>query len=275
MAIELQGPLILAGAGKMGGAILRGLIAGGLDPKSVIVQDPGPPPEMAEFLGKNNIKVVETLSNLDAPPSIIIAAVKPQVMDVVFPPLAKFAADGSVVLSIAAGRTIASFEKHLPDTVTVVRAMPNTPAAIGHGMTVCCANKAITDAQKSLCTALLETVGEVGWVESEDLIDAVTAVSGSGPAYVFWLTECLSAAGVEAGLDANLAAKLARQTVFGSGALMAQSDQAVDELRKAVTSPGGTTAAALEVLMRTPGGLGDLMSEAVAQAKKRGRELAS
>lgn len=265
----------MAGAGKMGGAILKGLLAGGLDPAMVVVQDPKPAPDMVEFLASHDIEAVSEVTNLDTPPAVILAAVKPQIMDQVFPGVAKFTGPETVILSIAAGRPISSFEAHLNDGATVVRAMPNTPAAIGQGMTVCCANAAMTPKQKDLCTALMATTGKVGWVEDEQQIDAVTAVSGSGPAYVFWFTECLAAAGVKAGLDPVLAAELARQTVVGSGALMSQSSDTVAELRQSVTSPGGTTAAALGVLMRDANGLEELMTEAVAAAQKRGRELAT
>jgi pyrroline-5-carboxylate reductase len=275
MSIKLQGPFVMVGAGKMGGAILKGLVTGGLNPSLVIVQDPKPAPEMANFLAAHGIEAVSEVTTLDAPPAVIMAAVKPQVMDAVFPPVAKLAGPKTIVLSVAAGRPIASFEAHLADDVTVVRAMPNTPAAVGHGMTVCCGNTAMTPQQKVLCTTLLETIGKVGWVDDEQLIDAVTGVSGSGPAYVFWMTECLAEAGVKAGLEQGLAQELARQTVAGSGVLMSQSTQSASDLRKAVTSPGGTTAAALEVLMREPSGLQDLMTEAVEKARQRGRELAS
>ncbi len=275
MSITLKGPFVMIGAGKMGGAILKGLLAGGLDPTSVIIQDPKPAPEMAKFLKRHGIAAVSEITALDAPPAVIMAAVKPQIMDAVFPPVGKLAGPDTVVLSVAAGRTIASFEGHVGDGVCVVRAMPNTPAAVGEGMTVCCGNAVMAPQQKALCTTFLETIGKVGWVEREDLIDAVTGVSGSGPAYVFWLAECMAAAGVKAGLDQDLAVELARQTVAGSGVLMAQTSESATELRKAVTSPGGTTEAALKVLMREPNGLKDLMAEAVMQAKKRGGELAS
>ncbi len=194
-------------------------------------------------------------------------------MDQVFPLLAKFAGPKTLVLSIAAGRSIASFEKHLPPGVAVVRAMPNTPAAIGRGITGAVGNAHVTATQKAACDALLRAVGEIVWVEDEALIDAVTAVSGSGPAYVFLLTECLAEAGRAAGLDASIAMQLARATVTGSGALMDASPLDAGTLRQNVTSPGGTTAAALGVLMRERGGLNDLMIEAVAAAQKRGREL--
>ncbi|CAN0506178.1 unnamed protein product, partial [Phaeothamnion confervicola] len=161
---------------------------------------------------------------LETPPAVMLMAVKPQVMDDVFSRLAKLAGPDTVVISIAAGRTLASFEKHLAPGSAVIRTMPNTPAAIGRGITVCKANAHTTVRQRALCEMLLAAVGEVGWVEDETLIDAVTAVSGSGPAYVFLLAECLAKAGVQAGLDPNLAMRLARVTIAGSGELMRQSE---------------------------------------------------
>jgi pyrroline-5-carboxylate reductase len=199
-------------------------------------------------------------------------AVKPQAMDAVLPPLAKLAGPHTLVLSIAAGCRIATFEQHLPKATAVVRAMPNTPAAIGRGISVCVANAHVTPRQKALCDRLLAAVGEVGWIDDESLMDAVTAVSGSGPAYVFLLVEALAEAGVAAGLDASLAMRLARATVSGTGELLHQSRLEPAKLRENVTSPGGTTAAALSVLM-APGGLGALMKRAVAAAVKRGKEL--
>jgi pyrroline-5-carboxylate reductase len=275
MILSFDGPVLLAGAGKMGAAMLSGWLARGLDPKSVLIQEPQLSGEAADLASLHNLTVSPRFETLAKAPAVIIAAVKPQVMDQVFPPLAKLAGANTVVLSIAAGRSIASFEKHLAPGIAVVRAMPNTPAAIGRGITGAATNKHVTPVQKAACDALLRAVGDVVWVEDESLIDAVTAVSGSGPAYVFLLTECLAEAGRKAGLDADLAMKLARQTVCGSGELMFRSPLPAATLRQNVTSPGGTTAAALAVLMRETGGLQDLMTEAVAAAQKRGRELGS
>ena len=273
MTFKLTGPLVLAGAGKMGGAMLKGLLAKGLDAKSVIIQDPAPPAEVAEFAKHHAIQIVPQIGKLAVPPAVIIAAVKPQVMEAVFPPLARLAGPGTLVISIAAGRSIASFEKHLAPGIAVVRAMPNTPAAIGRGITICAGNAHVTKTQRQLANDLLSAVGEVGWIDDEALMDAVTAVSGSGPAYVFLLAECLAEAGRKAGLDEALAIRLARATVSGSGELLAQSDLDPATLRQNVTSPGGTTAAALAVLM-APDGLQDLLTKAVAAAVKRGQELA-
>jgi pyrroline-5-carboxylate reductase len=272
MSFTMQGPLLFAGAGKMGGAILSGLLARGLDARSVIVQDPDPARPIADFLADNGIDVLPFIDELTQPPGVILIAVKPQVMDAVLPPLAKLAGPETLILSIAAGRRIATFEKHLPGAA-IVRAMPNTPASIGRGMTVAVANSNVTPAQRALADDLLSAVGEVMWVDDEALLDPVTAVSGSGPAYVFLLAECLAEAGRAAGLDAKFAERLARATIAGSAALLDTSDLSAEQLRKNVTSPGGTTAAALEILGGDDG-LQKLMTAAVAAATKRGRDLA-
>ena len=274
MSMALNGPLVLVGAGKMGGAMLAGWLARGLDPKLVFVQDPGPPPEVAALLAQHGIPVHATLPAAMPEPAVLLIAVKPQVMEEVFPAVAKFVGASTVVLSIAAGRTIAGFAKHLDSNAAIIRSIPNTPAAVGRGITVCCANSNVKPAQRVLATELLSAIGEVGWVEDEALIDTATAVSGSGPAYVFLLAECLAHAGVAAGLDVKLARQLADATVAGSGELLRQSGEDPAVLRRNVTSPNGTTAAALEVLM-APGGLGALMDRAVAAATKRSRELSA
>jgi pyrroline-5-carboxylate reductase len=272
MTFTVQGPLLLAGAGKMGGAILSGLLARGLDARSVIVQDPDPAKAVADLLADNGIDVLPFIDELTQPPGVILLAVKPQLMDEVLPPLAKLAGPQTLLLSIAAGRRIASFERYLPGGA-VVRAMPNTPASIGRGITAAVANRYVTPVQRALADDLLSAVGKVVWVDDEALLDAITAVSGSGPAYVFLLAECLAEAGRAAGLDARLAEELARATVSGSAALLEASDLSAAELRRNVTSPGGTTAAALEILGGEDG-MQKLMTAAVAAATKRGRDLA-
>ena len=274
MTIALPGPLVLAGFGKMGGALLSGLLEKGLDPAQVFVQDPAPSAEAADWLSQHGIASTALLETLPTPPSVILAAVKPQVMDQVFPPLAQLAGPETLTLSIAAGRTIESFARHLPAGSAIIRSMPNTPAAIGRGITACVANANVTPAQRELAETLLSAVGEVTWVEDEALLDAVTAVSGSGPAYIFLLTQYLAEAGEAAGLSPDLAQHLARSTVTGSAELMAQSDLTPWRLRENVTSPGGTTAAALEVLMASDG-LKPLLEKAVAAATARGRALSS
>jgi len=257
----------------MGGALLEGLIARGLDPRRVRVQDPAPPAEVAALLARHGIAAQPSIETSEAP-GVIIAAVKPQVMDAVFPPVARLAGPGALTISIAAGRTLASFEAHLPAGAAVVRAMPNTPAAIGRGITVCAANGHVTPAQKQLCGELMAAVGEVAWVDDEAAMDAVTAVSGSGPAYVFLLAECLEKAAIAAGLAPDLAKRLARATVSGSGELLHRSDAEASTLRQNVTSPGGTTAAALAVLMAKGEGLEELLKKAVLAGEGRSRELA-
>lgn len=273
MSLNLNGPLVLAGAGKMGSALLAGWLARGLDPRDVIVQEPAPSPDAARLMQAHGIAVVADIAQLATPPAVIVAAVKPQSIDDVLLSLANFAGPDTVVLSIAAGKSLASFERCLPANAAVVRAMPNTPAAIGRGVSGAVANRHVKADQKALCDALLSAVGEVVWLDDETLIDAVTAVSGSGPAYVFLLAECLADAGVAAGLDVATARRLARATVSGAGELLHRSSDDAATLRENVTSPGGTTAAALSVLMRDDGGLKSLMQAAVAAAKKRGREL--
>jgi pyrroline-5-carboxylate reductase len=275
MTFTFDGPLLLVGAGKMGGALLEGLFARGLEPGRVRVQDPAPPDDVAALLARHGLHAEASIETLSPPPGVIVAAVKPQVMAAVFPPVARLAGPRTLTVSIAAGRPIASFEAHLPPAAAVVRAMPNTPAAIGRGITVCAANAHVTPAQRALCEALMAAVGEVAWTASEREMDAVTAVSGSGPAYVFLLAECLEKAAVTAGLSPPLARSLARATVAGSGELLARSGEDAAALRRNVTSPGGTTAAALDVLMADGKGLVELMTEAVMAGERRSRELAN
>lgn len=273
MTLALEGPLLIAGAGKMGTAMLSGLLEAGLEPFQVIIQDPAPSIEVQDFVIREGVRCAPAITSLEAPPSVILAAVKPQIMDKVMPGLAQLAGPDTLFLSIAAGRTIASFEQHLPTGTAVIRAMPNTPAAVGAGIAVCCANAHVSASQKLIAEEMLRAVGDVAWIEDEALMDSVTAVSGSGPAYVFYLVEALTDAGIAAGLDAELSARLARATVAGSGRLLEAADDDAATLRKNVTSPGGTTAAALEVLTADDG-LKPLMKAAVAAAVKRGRELA-
>ncbi|HSB59826.1 MAG TPA: pyrroline-5-carboxylate reductase, partial [Methyloceanibacter sp.] len=207
MTVTLAGPLLLVGAGKMGGALLAGWLRQGLDPALVYVQDPTPAPEVAALMASHGIRVRHQ-AKLPAPPSVMVIAVKPQIIDEVLPALGSSVGPSTVVLSIAAGRTLANLASHLPRGSAIVRAMPNTPAAIGQGMTAACANSEVTRDQALLCNMLLEAVGEVMWIDDEALLDAITAVSGSGPAYVFLLAECLEEAGVAQGLDPELAARL-------------------------------------------------------------------
>jgi pyrroline-5-carboxylate reductase len=272
-----NGPIFLVGAGRMGGALLKGWLAQGIEPGRIFVQEPSPTPEIAEFLRSAGVRTGAP-PDMPAPPEIIVLAVKPQSMDEVAGAIAPLAGPRTVVLSIAAGRTVASLAAHFTGAA-IVRAMPNTPAAIGRGISALYANAAVTADQAVLCEALMAAAGQTVWLDDEALMDAVTAVSGSGPAYVFLLAECLAEAGEAAGLSAELAAKLARATVSGAGELLARSDLSPADLRRNVTSSGGTTAAALRVLMGEDGAgentrLRDLLRVAVAAAARRSRELA-
>jgi pyrroline-5-carboxylate reductase len=273
----MAGSVLLVGAGRMGGALLKGWLAGGHEPGRIFVQEPSLPPDVAEIIARAGI-VTGSPPAMDAPPQVILLAVKPQAMDEVLHGVAPLAGPDTVVLSIAAGRSIASIARHFRPDAAIVRTMPNTPAAIGRGITALCANAHASPDQRTACEALLSAAGETVWVAEEGLIDAVTAVSGSGPAYVFLLAECLAEAGKAAGLEPALAAKLARATVTGAGELLYRSPEAAAELRRNVTSPGGTTEAALRVLMTGEGGapapLEALMTRAVAAALRRARELA-
>jgi pyrroline-5-carboxylate reductase len=268
----MTGTLLLVGCGKMGGALLDGWLNAGIVERVVVVEPAGLPPAVQ---GRPAVTVLADLAALPPGfvPGTVVLAIKPQAMDAALPAYARFAGPETTFLSIAAGKTIACFERVLGSGAAVVRAMPNTPAAIGHGMTVAVANAPVTAEARALCDALLRAVGDVAWVEDEGLIDAVTAVSGSGPAYVFLMVEALAAAGAAAGLPPDLSLRLARATVAGSGTLLDASPEPADALRRAVTSPGGTTQAALDVLMADPG-LTRLMTDAVAAAARRSRELA-
>lgn len=266
--------LLLVGCGKMGGAMLQGWLDQGTPAATITVVEPhkSSAQDIQTRLSVNVISSADELKG-DFAPDVVVLAVKPQVMDQVLAPYAKLVEAGPVFLSIAAGRTLASFRDILGPDAAIVRAMPNTPAAVGRGITVGCPNPHVTDAQAELCKSLLKAVGEVEWLTNETLMDAVTALSGSGPAYIFLLTEAMAAAGQRAGLDAGLAQRLARATVSGSGELLHQSDLSATTLRENVTSPGGTTAAALDVLMNS-GGMTDLLTNAVRAATKRSKELA-
>ena len=270
--LRLTRPLLLVGCGKMGGAMLSGWLESGIAGAGVVAVDPLGAPEYAD---RDQVTVYEALDAVpgDLDPEVVVFAVKPQQMESAAPAAARFAGAGTVFLSIAAGKPIGYFAGHLGADAAIVRAMPNTPAAIGQGITVACPSATVSDAQIAICTALLGAVGEVLTVADEALIDPVTAVSGSGPAYVFLLIECLAKAGVEAGLPGDLAARLALVTVAGAGQLALRGDDPPAQLRKNVTSPGGTTQAALDILM-AENGLQSLMTRAVAAATRRGRELA-
>jgi pyrroline-5-carboxylate reductase len=259
--------VLLIGCGKMGGALLRGWLDAGAVTDAIVV-DPNAQSVPA------GVTLVKSLDDIAGPlPDTILIAVKPQMLDAVTPELRARLPDGALVISIAAGKTLDYFADRLGASVRVVRTMPNTPAAIGRGITVCCAGPHVTDAGRALTGSLMAAVGDVTWIEDESLMHAVTAVSGSGPAYVFLLIEALTHAAMTAGLPPDLAAQLARATVTGAGELARQSSEDPAKLRAAVTSPGGTTAAALAVLM-AENGLTALMTRAVAAATARSQELA-
>ncbi|GAA4475924.1 pyrroline-5-carboxylate reductase [Gluconacetobacter asukensis] len=264
-------PLLLVGCGQMGGAMLAGWLADGLAPSVILDRhrDDIPAPH----------SVVRQASDLpdDFTPALIILATKPQKAAEILPSIARFARHAPI-LSVMAGKTVGGLTAALAEAgtpgATVIRAMPNTPSAVGQGMTVCFAPPAATEADRALCTRLLSAVGDVAWVADEAQMDAVTAVSGSGPAYVFLLAELMEQAGIAQGLPADLARRIARRTVSGAGALMEQSGIDAAELRRRVTSPGGTTQQALEVLMAARAWPAT-MEQAIAAAARRAHELAS
>jgi pyrroline-5-carboxylate reductase len=267
---DFSGVLLLVGAGKMGAALLEGWLQLGLEAGRVAVLEPEPSPQISA-LAQRGLKLnphLGALGTIDA----VVLAIKPQVAPQAMAPLAPTIGAATLVVSIMAGRTLHFLSSTLRGAGALVRAMPNTPAAIGRGITVAVPLKA-SPAQRALAQRLLSATGAVEWIEDEALMDAVTAVSGSGPAYVFLLVEALAQAGIAAGLPAGLAERLARATVAGSGELLHRSTLSPTSLRENVTSPGGTTAAALEVLMGKDG-LAPLLRGAVAAATARSRALA-
>jgi len=253
----------------MGKLLLVGWLTRGLAAADVLVAEP------VEALRpkKPGLRAVGSTSEISDTPEIVVLAVKPQTMDGVLPDLKRFAEAGSVFLSIAAGKTLKYFASHLGAAAKVVRSMPNTPAAVRQGITVACAAKGVSAAEKQRCQQLLEAVGQALWVEDEALLDPVTALSGSGPAYVFLLVEAMAAAGAKLGLKPEMAMQLARATVAGSGVLLKQSSEPAQQLRVNVTSPGGTTAEALKVLMAADG-IQPVFDKALAAASRRSKELA-
>jgi pyrroline-5-carboxylate reductase len=269
---SVPGAVLLVGAGKMGGALLESWLARGLPPALVSVIEPSPAPELARLLSAKRI-ARDPQPPLLPTHAAVVLAVKPQTAPDAIKQIARFVGRDTVVVSIMAGRTLGFLAKHLPKGTAIVRAMPNTPASIGRGITVAVSNARVKSGARDLADALLAATGPVEWIKNEKWMDAVTAVSGSGPAYVFLLAESLARAGVAAGLPKALAAKLARETVAGSGELLHRSDFEPAKLRENVTSPGGTTAAALKILMARSG-LDLLLKKAVAAATKRSRQLA-
>ncbi len=272
MAEKLTRPLLLVGCGKMGGAMLEGWLASGATGAGAYLVEPAGAPA---FDGKPGVRVVSSADDLpeDLSPQVIVFAVKPQVMSSVVGAYRRFTKPDCLFVSVAAGTTIGFFESELGSSAAIVRAMPNTPAAVGQGMTVLCPNAHASAQQLAEADLLLRAVGETATIDDETLMDAVTGVSGSGPAYIFLMIECMTQAGIDAGLPEELAGKLAMQTVAGAGHLARLSPEPPDQLRRNVTSPGGTTQAALNVLMDDDG-LQPLMTRAVAAATNRGKELA-
>jgi pyrroline-5-carboxylate reductase len=259
--------LVLLGCGKMGSAMLQGWLGNGLPPTSVHVIDPNP----SDWLRGTGVHIN---GDLPAAPAVVLLAVKPQMMGAALPQLAAMGGGKTLFVTVAAGITIEGYETLLGAQTPLIRAMPNTPAAIGRGITAIVGNGAASAADLDLSEALLRAVGQVVRLEDEAQMDAVIGVSGSGPAYVFHLIETMAAAGVEQGLSEELAMQLAKATVAGAGALAEASDESPAQLRVNVTSPGGTTAAALEVLMEPETGFPGLLSRAVAANIRRNRELA-
>lgn len=260
--------LVLLGCGKMGSALLKGWLDGGMDPASVWIRDPAP----SDWLKGTGVHL-----NAEPPanPAVVLVAVKPQMMAAALPGMAGMGGGGTLFVSVAAGTPISFFEKTLGAGTPVVRAMPNTPAAVGRGITALVGNAAAAEAGLSTAESLLSAVGQTVRLEREEQIDAVTGVSGSGPAYVFHLIEALAAAGEAEGLPPELAMALAKATVAGAGALAEAADEDPSQLRVNVTSPNGTTQAALEVLMDEERGFPPLLRRAVAAAARRSRELSN
>jgi pyrroline-5-carboxylate reductase len=265
--------VVLVGCGNMGRAMLSGwLTAGRLNQEEVAVGEPAP--DNADRARKLGVAVVREAGELDrkARPELIVLAMKPQSVGEVVPAYRHFAETGSAFLSIAAGTPIATFEALLGSDTPIIRCMPNTPAAIGRGMMVTVSNANVDAPTEAFVAALLSASGETARISDENLMDAVTAVSGSGPAYLFHFVECLTQAGQRAGLPTETASLLAKQTVFGAASLVVESGEEPAELRRQVTSPNGTTQAALEVLMQNDA-LERLVTEAVAAARARSEEL--
>lgn len=268
---DLPNSLLLVGCGKMGGAMLEGWLRMGLSAETITILDPHASPSLLAACEQHGISLNPSHETIRQP-EVLVLGIKPQMLDEAAPGLSDLVGPHTMIVSILAGKTIANVIDRIPKAGAVVRAMPNLPASVLRGVTGMVASPQTSEAQRAAAETLLSAVGQVEWLEHEGLIDAVTAVSGSGPAYVFYLTECLARAGAAAGLPPDLAERLARATVEGSGELLHRSELAPGTLRENVTSPGGTTAAALAVLMAADG-LEPLMRDAVAAARRRAEEL--
>ncbi len=262
-----EGGLVLLGCGKMGSAMLEGWLAKGLPPASVWVIDPRP----SDWLKSTGVTINGALPKA---PAIVLIAVKPQMMGDALPEIAAMGNGETLFVSVAAGTSIAAFEAAMGAQSPIIRAMPNTPAAVGRGITAIIGNNHASAAHLDMAEELLRAVGQVVRLESESQMDAVTGVSGSGPAYVFHMIECLAQAGEAQGLAPELAMQLAKATVAGAGALAEAADETPAQLRVNVTSPNGTTQAGLEQLMDETTGLPPLMARTVAAATDRSKELA-
>ena len=265
-------PFLLLGCGKMGGALLDGWLANGLDPRATVILDPYPSDALKQIEGLTLI----TDGTYQGPaPRAVMLAVKPQMMDGALPSVSEMAGPETLYISIAAGKPLAYFEGLLGAATPIVRVMPNTPAAVGAGASALIANAGCSKADKELASALTDAAGISVWLDHEDQMDAVTGVSGSGPAYIFHMIEALTAAAEAEGLAPDLALALARQTVIGAAALAAASPETAETLRVNVTSPKGTTEAGLVALMDSESGLTSLMRKTVSAAANRSRELRS
>ena len=271
----IEGTILLVGCGSMGGALLKGWFARGLNPVDVMIVEPAGRQMVTATSDHPALVVLSDAAQIptDFAPDVVVFAVKPQVAQDIIPLYAPMAESGTVFLSIIAGLPIEKMHRLLGNNAAIVRAMPNTPASIGQGISVLCPGKKVGPSERRACQVLMAAGGQTAWIEDEADMDAVTAVSGSGPAYIFLLTETLAIAGVRAGLTPALAEQLASATVSGAGALLAHSERSSTELREIVASPGGTTAAALDVLMLDQG-MQDLMNRAIDAAARRSRELA-
>ena len=264
--------IALFGAGNMGGAMLESWIEAGVNPRDIIIHDPNLARETEGFLQTRGTKINIPLDNTHPLVDVIVIAVKPQIFEQMTTNVVRIMHENTLVISIMAGVNLDAIRFRLPGSRAIVRAMPNLAAAIRRSMTVAIANSFLKSEQKEVASWLLMASGKLEWLTDERLMDAVTAVSGSGPAYIFYLIECLTLAAIDAGLPSDLAERLARETVSGSGELLQRSDMSAARLRRSVTSPGGTTAAALEQMVGEHGML-PLMVKAIGAAKKRSQEL--
>ena len=271
MTAEMPKSLVLVGAGKMGGAMLEGWLAMGLPEDRITVLDPLPSRDLVKLCKDREIKLNPLIARVKAP-QVLVLAIKPQMLDAAARELQLLVASDTLILSVLAGKTVANIATRLSSARAIARAMPNLPASVGRGMTGVFAGPDVTIRQRSMILSLLTAIGRVEWVDQEDLIDAVTGVSGSGPAYVFYLVECLARAGEAEGLPADVAMRLARATIEGAGELLHRTDIAASVLRQNVTSPGGTTAAGLQVLMMDKA-LDSLVKATVHAARMRAGEL--